>query len=294
MKILLTGKNGQVGCELRRSLALLGDVVAVGGGDCDLRDPVALRRLIKYNNPHVIVNAAAYTKVDNAEIERDCAYQVNAVAPEILAEEANKIGAILVHYSTDYVFSGSNDVPYIEEDMPLPLNIYGATKLAGENAVRSVADRYLILRTSWVYGVRGNNFPKTILRLAGERESINIVSDQFGAPTSANVLADLTAYTLRDWKRNPNGFPYGLYHSSASGITNWYEYACYVLERARGSCSSIKVKDCTILPITSLNYPTAAKRPLYSKLDTTKLSCAFDLWLPDWKVSLNYVLDQIL
>lgn len=294
MKILLTGKNGQVGFELRRSLAVLGEVVAVGGGDCDLRDQVALRRLIRHHNPNIIVNPAAYTKVDNAEVEGDCAYQVNAVAPGILAEEANKIGAILVHYSTDYVFDGTKKADYFEDDRPLPLNIYGATKLAGEIAVRSATDRHLILRTSWVYGARGKNFPKTMLRLAGERESLNVVADQFGAPTSAGTLADLTAHTLINWIKNPSGFPYGLYHSSASGLTNWYEYACYVVERAREYKTNITAVNCSIRPIASSDYPTAAKRPLYSKLDTAKLKNTFGLTLPDWKVSVDHFLDQIL
>lgn len=295
MKILLTGKNGQLGFELRRSLAPLGEVVALGKQDCDLADAEAVRALVRKVAPDIIVNPAAYTAVDKAEDESELAYAVNAVAPEVLAEEATALGALMVHYSTDYVFSGDRPAgAYTEDDVPGPLGQYGIGKLAGEEAVVRVANRHLVLRTSWVVGVHGNNFAKTMLRLAAEREQMAVVADQWGAPTSAALLADITAHLVRQYQQNPAGFPYGLYHLAASGETSWHQYACHVIEYARTKGLPLKVAADSIRPIASSEYPVRAQRPLNSRLDTEKLQKTFGLRLPHWQVGVDYILEQLL
>lgn len=294
MKLLLTGCHGQVGFELRRALAVLGDVVAVDAAQCDLADEAAIRQLVRSIRPDAIVNPAAYTAVDKAEQEPDRAHAINAHAPAVLAEEAQQLGALLVHYSTDYVFDGSKTGAYRESDAPCPVNVYGATKLAGEQAVATICARHLILRTSWVVGAHGSNFAKTMLRLASERDALNVVADQFGAPTSAAVLADLTAHLVRQAQHTPQAFRYGLYHATATGETSWHAYACYVIERARQAGWPIRVAPEAIRPIATSDYPTPAQRPANSRLDSSLLQHTFGLHLPHWQRSLDHVLEQML
>lgn len=294
MKLLLTGKNGQVGFALQRTLAILGNVTAIGAVDCDLSDEAAIRRVVRGIRPDVIVNTAAYTAVDKAEREPALAYAINARAPEVFAEEAQALGALLVHYSTDYVFDGSKVGSYLETDTPSPISVYGSSKLAGECAIRSKCSRYLILRTSWVVGAHGSNFAKTMLRLAEERATLEVVSDQFGAPTSAGLLADLTAHLVLQAQHNPSRFPYGLYHATAAGETNWYNYACHVIEYARLAGRPIRVAAESIKPITSADYVAQARRPANSRLDTSLLIKTFGLHMPDWKVGVEHILHQIV
>lgn len=294
MKLLLTGSNGQVGFELQRSLAVLGEVVAIDAVECDLADEAAIRGIVRDIRPDVVVNPAAYTAVDKAESEPALAHAINARAPEVLAEEAQALGALLVHYSTDYVFDGAVAGSYVESDEPNPTCIYGATKLAGERAISQSCPRHLILRTSWVVGAHGGNFAKTMIRLACERDALSVVADQVGAPTSASLLADLTAHLIRQAQQAPEAFPYGLYHAVADGETNWHAYACHVIESARVAGKPIRVAPDAIKPITTADYPTPAKRPLNSRLDTQRLRESFGLHLPDWKLGIDHILDQIL
>jgi dTDP-4-dehydrorhamnose reductase len=295
MKILLTGKNGQLGFELQRALAPLGEVVAVGTQDCNLADPDALRELVRRVAPDVIINPAAYTAVDKAESDEATARAVNAVAPAILGEEAAKLGALVLHYSTDYVFDGTKDGAYTESDEPAPQSVYGRTKLEGEQGLAAANPRHLILRTSWVVGAHGGNFAKTMLRLAGERERLTVVADQFGAPTSAALLADLTAHLVRGYARAGGaGFPYGTYHVAASGATSWHGYAQFVIGEALAAGKALKATVDAVAPLTTEQYPTPAKRPLNSRLDTTRFRTTFDLHLPPWQAGVSHVLRQIL
>ena len=293
MKILLTGKNGQVGFELRRSLTVLGEVLAVDVSDCDLSDAAAIRYLVQTHRPNVIVNTAAYTAVDKAEGDKAHAEVINAIAPGVLAEETERLGAMLVHFSTDYVFDGTKSGAYTEGDQPNPQSVYGVTKLVGERAVQNNCTRHLILRTSWVVGAHGDNFAKTMLRLASQRKELSVVADQFGAPTSAALLADITAHLIHQAFHFSREFPYGLYHAVASGVTNWYEYACYVIKQACTAGKSISIAPETIRSITTAEYPTPAKRPANSRLDTGKLRNTFGLHLPNWQEGVDHVLDQI-
>lgn len=293
MNILLTGANGQVGFELRRALAVLGQVKGIDVADCDLRDSAAIRRMVEDSHPDVIAHPAAYTAVDKAESERSDADAINAQAPRVLAEEAERIGALMVHFSTDYVFDGEKAGAYTEADLPNPLSVYGATKLAGEHAILQSCTRHLILRTSWVVGAHGANFAKTMLRLAAERDTLSVVADQSGAPTSAALLADLTAHLVRQWTAAPPLFPYGLYHVTNAGVTNWHQYASYVIERARAAGKPIRVAPGAIKAIATSDYPTAARRPRNSLLDTQKLRTTFGFHLPDWHAGLDHILDQI-
>jgi dTDP-4-dehydrorhamnose reductase len=295
MRILLTGKDGQLGFELERALAPLGDIVAVGRADCDLADCDALRKFVRRVTPDIIVNPAAYTAVDRAESERDAAFAVNARAPGILGEEAERLNAMVVHYSTDYVFDGAGRNPYKETDQPLPQNVYGSSKLAGEHALTTACTRNVILRTSWVLGSHGGNFAKTMLRLAGERSQLTVVDDQFGAPTSAALLADLTAHLIRQYGREGSDtFPYGTYHVTASGETNWYEYARFVIGAARKAGKRLQAGPENLLPVPSGAFPTAAKRPSNSRLDTGLFRDTFGLRLPPWQDNVQQVLRQIL
>ena len=294
MKILLLGKNGQVGWELRRSLAPLGELIALDrageDGLCgDLTDLEGLRRTISIAKPNIIINAAAYTAVDNAENDKVNTNIVNAQAPRVLAEEAQKIGAWLVHYSTDYVFDGSGNNAWEEKDESNPLSEYGRSKLAGEQAIENSGCKYLIFRTSWVFGSRGKNFAKTMLHLATERQTLSVINDQVGAPTSAALLADCTAHALLKAIRNPELA--GLYHLAASGQTTWYEYANLVIEHARNIGKELLVTE--IKPIGTLDYPTPAKRPYNSRLSTTKFRDSFDLVLPKWQQGVIRMLDEI-
>ncbi|MBC2769849.1 dTDP-4-dehydrorhamnose reductase [Pusillimonas minor] len=295
LKLLLTGANGQVGFELRRSLAVLGDVLAVDQAQCDLSNPAAIRQLVQNYRPNVIVNPAAYTAVDQAESNPLVASAVNADAVQVLGEEAQKIGALVVHYSTDYVFDGRKDGAYTELDPTNPQSVYGATKLAGELALQATGARHLILRTSWVVGAHGGNFAKTMIRLAAQRHQLSIVADQFGVPTSAALLADITAHLVREHQTSGGeGFTYGTYHAVAGGVTNWHEYACYVIERARAAGRPVLVAPDAILPITTADYPTPAQRPANSRLATAKLQQTFGLHLPHWRSGVDHILDQIL
>ena len=265
LKILLTGKNGQLGFELQRALAPLGDVVAVGTQDCDLADADALRALVRRVAPDVIVNPAAYTAVDRAESDEARAFAVNARAPAILGEEGARLGALVLHYSTDYVFDGSKTVAYTEQDAPAPQSVYGRSKLEGEDGLAIANPRHLILRTSWVVGAHGGNFAKTMLRLAAERERLTVVADQFGAPTSAALLADLSAHLVRQHAlAGGTAFPYGIYHVSAAGETNWHAYARFVIAEALAAGKVLKASVDAVAPLATADYPTPAKRPANS------------------------------
>lgn len=290
--IFVTGKDGQVGFELRRSLAPLGRVVACGRTECDLFNPNALRRVIRDVRPNVIVNAAAYTAVDKGESDEEAAFAINTTAPAILAEEAKSIGAMLVHYSTDYVFDGTKDSAYVETDTPNPRSVYGKSKLAGERAVIETGADALILRTCWVAGAHGANFAKTVLRLARERDTLRVVADQFGAPTTAALIADVTAHVVRSHRATPAAR--GIYHLAAAGETNWHDYAAEVLRCAQALGVELKVRPDDIEAIASSEYPTPAPRPANSRLDTRKLREAFDLHLPDWQQGIHHLLESIL
>lgn len=295
MKILLTGKNGQVGFELQRALAPLGEVVAVGSQECDLASADAIRRLVADIKPQIIVNPAAYTAVDKAEAEPALAEAINGLAPGVFGEEAKRIGALVIHYSTDYVFDGMAPGAYTEAATPNPQSVYGKTKLAGERALQASGADHLIFRTSWVFGAHGGNFAKTMLRLAGEREGLKIVADQFGAPTSAALLADVTAQVVGRYLREGRAnFPFGLYHLVAGGCTTWHEYAQTVVRAALAAGKPLKMTAEDILTISTSEYPLPAPRPANSRLDTSRLRQTFGLVLPDWHSGLDHVLQQIL
>ena len=296
MKILLLGKNGQVGWALQRSLAPLGELVALDAQSqthCgDLSNLAGLAQTVRDVAPDVIVNAAAYTAVDKAESEPVLAHAINALAPGVLAQEAKRCGAWLVHYSTDYVFDGSGKQAWLEDDASAPLSVYGASKLAGEQAIMAAACQHLIFRTSWVYGARGNNFVKTMLKLAQERDSLKVVNDQIGAPTGADLLADVTAHAISTALQQPNVS--GLYHLVASGETSWHEYATLVIEYARQAGLPIKVVQTAIHAVPSSEFATVAKRPLNSRLNTSKLQQTFNLHLPNWQTGVTRMLDEYL
>lgn len=294
MKILLTGKHGQVGFELQRSLAVLGEVVAVDQSECDLADAGAIRALVREVQPTVIVTPAAYTAVDKAESEVELARAINAVAPGVFGEEADKLGALVLHYSTDYVFDGTKDRPYVETDAANPQAVYGQTKFEGEQALLAATRRCVILRTSWVVGAHGGNFAKTMLRLAAERDSLNVVADQWGAPTSAALLADVTAHLVRQWLKEREAFPYGLYNCAAGGETNWCDYARFVIAAAVQAGKPIKATPEKVAAITTADYPTPAKRPANSRLDCSQFKQTFGLELPHWQVGISHILNQIL
>lgn len=295
MKLLVTGKQGQVGFELQRSLAPLGEVVAVDVTECNLSEADAIRQLVRTVKPDVIINPAAYTAVDKAENEPELAKAINADAPGILGQEAAKLGALVVHYSTDYVFDGCMPGAYLETDGTNPQSVYGRTKRDGELALQAATQKHLILRTSWVVGAHGGNFAKTMLRLAAERDSLSVVADQWGAPTSAALLADLTAQLVRQWQRvREDGFAYGTYHVVAGGETNWCDYARFVIDEAIRRGKEIKVQPGAIKAITTADYPSLAKRPANSRLDTRKFRETFGLELPHWQAGLSHILQQIL
>lgn len=297
MKVLLLGKNGQVGWELKRSLALLGDVVACDFDSpppwrADFTDPDALVKLVRGAAADLIVNAAAHTAVDKAESEPDLVFAINATAVGVLAREAAARGAWLVHYSTDYVFDGGGSTPWSEESMPAPLSVYGRSKLAGEEAVRASGCRHLIFRTSWVYAARGGNFARTMLQLARSRESLAVIDDQIGAPTGADLLADITAHALHAAASRPELA--GTYHAVAAGETSWYGYARHVIEYARARGEPIAVAADAIRPIPSSEYAQAAPRPKNSRLDTSKLRRAFGFTLPPWQAGVERMLSEVL
>jgi dTDP-4-dehydrorhamnose reductase len=286
---LIIGKVGQVGWELRRTLAPLGRLVAVDFPEIDLTRPEPVRQLVREVRPQVLVNAAAYTAVDKAETEPQRSQQINGDAPGVLAEEAKKIGALMVHYSTDYVFDGASSEPYTEEHAPNPLGAYGRSKLAGDRAVQAVGGPHLIFRLCWVYGARGQNFMLTIIRLAREREKLRVVSDQFGCPTWSRMIAETTALALKQVLVSGDFARFsGLYHLAASGQTSWHGFASAIVEHMPRDG-----KKCTVVdPITTTDYPLPAKRPAFSVLSTEKLQRTFELRLPDWQESLKAVLES--
>ena len=296
MKILLLGKNGQVGWELQRSLAVLGRVTALdfdSSEHCgDFSQPDKIADTVRALRPQVIVNAAAHTAVDKAESEPDLARLLNATTPGVLAQEAAKIGALLVHYSTDYVFDGSGSRPWAETDTPAPLSVYGRTKWEGEQLIQQSGCKHLILRTSWVYAARGGNFAKTMLRLAQERERLTVIDDQWGAPTGADLLSDVTAHAIRHLQAQPQDA--GLYHVAAAGETNWNLYAKHVLAQAQQSQAAIKIKATEVAPVPTSAFPTPAVRPHNSRLDTRKLQTTFGLTLPPWQQGVARMVAEIL
>lgn len=298
MKILLLGCYGQLGWELQRSLSVLGELVCLGSRSetnpqhlCgDLANSDGLRETLRKLAPDAVVNAAAYTAVDRAESDLEQARAVNAVGPATLAEVCARSGAWLLHYSTDYVFDGSGTAPWREADATAPLSVYGQTKLEGERAVQ-MCPRHLILRTSWVYGSRGGNFARTMLRLASERDSLSVVSDQIGAPTGADLLADVSAHALAAVRRDPQLA--GLYHCAAGGETSWHGYATHVLGQAARHGWALRVQAQDVQAIPSSQYPTPARRPLNSRLACDKLQSAFGLRLPPWQQGVERMLDEI-
>lgn len=292
MKVVLFGKGGQVGWELQRSLATLGELVALDFDStdyhADFSKPAQLVDTVRALRPDVIVNAAAHTAVDKAESEPDFAATLNAEGPRVLAEQAKAIGALLVHYSTDYVFDGSGSAARAEDAATGPLSVYGRTKLDGENHIRASGCAHLILRTSWVYAARGGNFARTMIKLAGERETLSVIDDQFGAPTGAELLADVTAHAVRACKATPALG--GTYHAVAGGETNWFEYARFVIEWARANGLPIKVAADALKAVPTSGYPTPATRPLNSRLNTNKLRSAFNIVLPHWQTGVKRML----
>ncbi len=296
MKILLFGKGGQVGWELQRSLAPLGELVALdhdSSEHCgDFSNLPGLVDTVRNVKPDVIVNAAAHTAVDKAESEVELVRTLNALAPGVLAQEAARTGAWLVHYSTDYVFDGSGTRPWTEADTPAPLNVYGQSKLEGEQLIQAACGQHLILRTSWVYAARGGNCAKTMLRLAQERERLTVIDDQFGAPTGAELLADVSAHAIRQVLRRPDDA--GLYHLVAGGETSWHGYASYVLAQAKLVRPDMKLAATQVSPVASSAFQTAALRPLNSRLDTRKLQATFGLSLPHWQHGVARMLAETL
>jgi len=296
MKILLFGKNGQVGWELQRGLAPLGELIALDRHSTelcgDLSNLKGLAATVQKVRPYVIVNAAAYTAVDKAESELELARTVNALAPGVLAQEAARLGALLIHYSTDYVFDGSGSRPWLETDTPAPLNFYGQTKLEGEQLIQAACPQHLIFRTSWVYAARGGNFAKTMLRLAQERECLTVIDDQFGAPTGADLLADVTAHAVRQVLQR---FAHtGLYHLVADGETSWHGYAKHVLAEVARVNKAIKILAKEVSPVLTDAFPTPAKRPHNSRLDTRKLQSVFGLSLPPWQQGVDRMLSEVV
>ncbi len=302
MKILLTGKNGQVGFELARHLAATHhELVAVGSTDCDLSKPAAIRDLIQTAKPDVLINPAAYTAVDRAESQRGLAKAINADAPEIMAGELKKNGGLLVHFSTDYVFDGQKASPYNELDTPNSQSVYGQTKLLGEQAITASDVDHVILRTSWVFGSHGNNFLKTMLRLAAEREELRVVNDQFGAPTSTRFLAQTVTQMLgRLGPETPGNMEAtdratltGLYHCSCPGRTSWYDYAKFAVELAHQNGAKLKLPADNLIPLPSSDYPTPAARPANSLLDNTKLEQTFGIHRRDWQSEVEQVIQAL-
>jgi len=294
--LFLTGCSGQLGFELRRSLAPLGRVIAPDRVGCDLRNPEAIQRAMRMYRPAVVINAAAYTAVDRAENDVEVAFAVNAQAPQVLAEEIAAIGGLLVHYSTDYVFDGDKPTPYVETDVTRPLSVYGSSKLAGEQAIAGTGATALIFRTSWIAGAHGQNFAKTILALARESEHLDVVADQYGAPTTASLVADVTAQIIaRHWLFGDRAiFPSGIYHLCASGEATWHSYAVEVLRYARLRGSVLKTEPGCVNAVSVAAHHSLTRRPSNSRLDTRKLQHTFGICLPDWREGMQHLLDQVL
>jgi len=293
MKILLTGKDGQVGFALNKKLASLGEVIATNRDMLDLSDPEAIRAFIDQTKPDIIINPAAYTQVDQAENESELAFQINAIAPKVLAEKASELNIPIIHFSTDYVFDGLKKEPYLETDEVNPQSVYGQTKWEGEEALRQYK-KHIILRTSWVFSAHGQNFVKTILKLTQEKTSLNVVSDQIGTPTSSEALADVTYHIVKTIFNDPNFKDFSTYHLTLEDETNWYRYACFITDEAKrlGLPALMTSKD--IKPISSDVYPTLAKRPMNSRLDTSKIKKTFMLELPHWEEEVKKVLKEII
>jgi dTDP-4-dehydrorhamnose reductase len=289
--ILLFGRNGQVGWELQRSLAPLGSVLALASADCDLRDAEAVARVIREAAPRIIVNAAAYTAVDKAESDAATAMQLNAEAPAVMAAEARRLGARLVHFSTDYVFDGGKATPYVETDAASPQSVYGRSKHAGEQAIVASGTDALILRTSWVFGVHGGNFVKTILRLAREKDSLRVVDDQVGSPTPAALIADVTALALAHLRRHEITGDAQIFHLCAANPLSWYRFAVAIVGQAHAlGLAGLKLRPEAIAPVSTQEYPLPAPRPANSRLDCRKLEQRFDLHLPGWQPYLERML----
>lgn len=296
MRILLLGRGGQVGWELQRSLSVLGEVIGLDHDSQDLcgdfSNPEGMAQTLRSVRPDVIVNAAAHTAVDKAESEPELARLLNATTPGVLAQEAKALGALLVHYSTDYVFDGSGDAARNERAAVAPLSVYGQTKLEGEQLIAASGCRHLIFRTSWVYAARGANFAKTMLRLAKDRETLTVINDQFGAPTGADLLADVTAHAIRHVAQHPEHL--GLYHCVAGGETTWHAYAQFVVNTARQQQPALELKVQSIEPVPTSAFPTPARRPLNSRLNTSQLQANFGLQLPHWQHGVARMLQEIL
>jgi dTDP-4-dehydrorhamnose reductase len=293
MKILLTGSNGQVGFELQKKLSLLGEVIATDREELDLTNPDAIKKFIDQIKPSIIINPAAYTAVDKAESEPELAYKINVTAPEVLAGKARELDIPLVHFSTDYVFDGLKKEAYVETDTTNPQSVYGKTKCEGEEKVRTHA-KHIILRTSWVFGVHGNNFLKKMLRLMQEKESLKIVVDQWGAPASATMLADVTFKIVDTIFKNKNSNDYGTYHVTSDGETNWQQYASLIASELIKLNVKIKCGPDKIRPILTSEYPTAAERPLNSRLNTDKIKKTFVLELPHWESEVKKALREVI
>jgi dTDP-4-dehydrorhamnose reductase len=303
MKLLLLGCGGQVGWELQRSLAPLGELIALdfntpGPADApelkaDFSQPTQVADIVRRVRPDVVVNAAAHTAVDKAESEPELARLINATTPGLLAQAAADIGALMVHYSTDYVFDGGGNQPRDEAAPTSPLNVYGQTKLEGEQLIQASACRHLILRTSWVYAARGGNFARTMLKLAAERDALKVIADQHGAPTGADLLADVTAHAIRSVSLPGGDERLGLYHLVASGETNWHAYASHVIEWARAQGLPVRVAADAIEAVPTTAYPTPARRPNNSRLDTRRIQASFGLTLPHWRVGVDRMLTEI-
>jgi dTDP-4-dehydrorhamnose reductase len=293
--ILVLGKNGQVGHALLRALVRLGPVQALDRAGCDVAKADDIRHAIRSHEPAVIVNAAAYTAVDQAESDEAASTAINATAPGVMAEEAKRVGALLVHYSTDYVFDGGKNGAWREDDATNPVNAYGRSKLGGDLAIAAVGGRHLILRVAWVYSATGKNFAKTILRLAAERDKLTIVSDQFGAPTSADFIAEMTAEAIAAYlaQEKAGAAPSGVYHLAPSGVASWHAFAVALVQEARRQGLPVKVSDEAVLPILSKEYPTPARRPANSALDTGKLQQLLGRAMPDWREDVARVVKEL-
>lgn len=303
-KILIIGQDGQVGWELQRTLTTLGAVYATGRQQMDLSNPDSIRDKIREIKPDIIVNAAAYTAVDKAEAEPELAMAINGIAPGVMAEEAKNLGALLVHYSTDYVFDGDKSGPYAEQDLPNPINVYGKTKLAGEHAIQAIGGPYLVFRTSWVYGARGKNFLLTMFRLAKERDELRVVSDQIGAPTWSRMIAEATAQVLAQLysplilHHSPLSSLIaqlsGIYHLTANGNTSWHGFASLIVETLKKQGKVGSVRETTVMPIGTEAYPLPAQRPKDSRLSSAKLTKQFGVVMPAWDIGVRACLEELL
>lgn len=294
MKILVTGKNGQVGHELMRSLDSLGDLVGVDVEDCDLTNIDAIEKLLERIKPDLIVNTAAYTAVDKAESDLGNAYAINVIAPEVFAKYASRKNIPIIHYSTDYVFDGTKEEPYVETDVAKTKSVYGQTKQLGEVAVRRHAPKHFILRTSWIFGVHGLNFLKTTLKLAQERDKLSVVSDQVGSPTSASLIADITAEIVKRLFESATSQKYGTYHVVSDGEVSWHGYAQYIVKVANKQGLNTRLAVEKISPVATKDYPLEAYRPLNSRLDTSKIRAAFNIQLPSWENQVDQVINTLL